>query len=173
VHTVIPVVELIAGLVGLGTFAFIAALHWTIKTLKKQLQSWEDRVKAAEKETGHAKEAMRFAEEAKSGFETLAQDRAAQVKGLQNYLRKLEENTRLNGESKKEVTEISHRAAVLQGKLNAALKATQYDEIVTLDKISSFWCRAAHIKQDYTQGWHPHIILRKSEGWCGQNDDVH
>ena len=152
VHTAIPVLQLVAGLVGLGTFAFIAVLHWTIRSLKNQMKSWEERVVTAEREASQANEGKRLAEDAKAGDEALALDRAAQVRGLHAHTVNLEESLRLSDdETKKQLATLSNRLARLQGKLGSALRATEYNDIATLEQIAGFWSQEATFTQQYTQ----------------------
>jgi hypothetical protein len=140
VHAAIPLLQLVTGLVGLGTFAFIAVLHWTIRNLNTQLRSWEERVVTAEREASQANEGKRLAGEAKVGYEALALDRAAQIKELQAQALSLEKSLRLGeDETKREVAALSNRLARLQGKIGSALRATEYAGIATIEQIAGFW----------------------------------
>jgi cellulose biosynthesis protein BcsQ len=47
VHSALPILELIAGLVGVGTFALITLLHWVLKRLRRDLGFWESEYKKA------------------------------------------------------------------------------------------------------------------------------
>ena len=153
VHAAIPLLQLVTGLVGLGTFAFIAVLHRTIRNLNTQLRSWEERVVTAEREASQANEGKRLAGEAKVGYEALALDRAAQIKELQAQALSLEKSLRLGeDETKREVAALSNRLARLQGKIGSALRATEYAGIATIEQIAGFWSREAQLAQRYLQG---------------------
>ena len=145
-HAAIPLLQLVAGLVGLGTFAFIAVLHRTIRNLNTQLRSWEERVVTAEREASQANEGKGLAGEAKVGYEALALDRAAQIKELQAQALSLEKSLRLGeDETKREVAALSNRLARLQGKIGSALRATEYAGIATIEQIAGFWSREAQL----------------------------
>ncbi len=138
-HSVTPFIELAAGIFGLGTFAFIANLHWGLKKLRGHMAG---QITAARKDLDQAREEKRLAESHVITAESLALERAKEPARLQVQIEALSILV------KQKDDELGVRAGQLtldlareQGRIENALNATAYEEDMATEDVGSFWSR--------------------------------
>jgi cellulose biosynthesis protein BcsQ len=144
VHPVQPILSFVASIFGLGTFAFIALLHWALKTLR-------DQMKAREGELKDEKRGRLEAEKSRDTAVQLAEERAKEPGRLRR------ENEELKGiinrshdDARQRAAELGEEVDALRAKLDSPLNITAYPQSKSEDAIG-FWSRSALKWESYTE----------------------
>jgi cellulose biosynthesis protein BcsQ len=148
----IPVMEFVAGLFGLGTFAFIALLHWSLKKLRRQMEFWEKEVKRAKEDAAQAEEYRRRADENAAVCKELADERLREPERLQSEIKNLASLLDQNDvEARATAASLTIKLASIESKVYRALEATAYPEVTDNQTVGKFWLRSASRWDTYSQ----------------------
>lgn len=150
----LPVVEFVAGVFGLGTFAFIAILHWSLRKLRRQMEFWEREVKRAKEEAAQAREDRRRAEENALVCKELADERAKEPERLEDEIRNLVSLLDQNEvQARATAADLTVKLASLEAKICGALDLTAYPEVTATatQSVGKFWARPACKLESYSQ----------------------
>ena len=132
-----PVLSFIASILGLGTFAFIALLHWALGNLRDQAKERERKLKELEKELKYVSD--------------LAEERKQKPDELRVEIEKLKQIINTSGDdSRREAAMLGEKLTAMTAKVGGALSATAYGNSLAEDA-QVFWARARRRWESYTQ----------------------
>ena len=136
-YPVQPILSLIASLFGLGTFAFIARLHWALRSLRDQAANREQKLRELEK---NLKDKTELAVERGKLQERLKLDNE-DLKALLNTSQ---------DDARRKAATLGEKLTILEDKLGSALDSTSYMEESTGDPVR-FWAKPATRWDKYTE----------------------